>query len=125
MKHPLDGAVARISRANIHIEELKARIEEFRKASQDEIVSLEQQINVRHYGFDSEITMERYHPIEVPNDLSIIAGDIIYNLRSALDYLIYELARENSGREKSGTQFPIQDYRVNPKRPEEGLCRKG
>jgi len=38
---------------------------------------------------------------------SIRFGETIYNLRAALDYLVYSLAHLDSGREKNGTQFPI------------------
>ncbi len=34
-------------------------------------------------------------------------GECIYNLRAALDYLVYSLAYLDGGREREGTQFPI------------------
>lgn len=42
-------------------------------------------------------------------DYSILTGEAIYNLRSALDYLVYELAIADSGVVPRGTQFPIAD----------------
>ena len=39
----------------------------------------------------------------------ILVGEMIYNLRCALDYLVYELAKLDSGIEQNGTQFPIVD----------------
>lgn len=41
--------------------------------------------------------------------LSIYAGECIYNLRAALDYLIYNLAWLDNGTEVEQTQFPIVD----------------
>ena len=41
--------------------------------------------------------------------LGILIGEAIYNLRAALDYLIYELAFFDSGSIQKGTQFPIED----------------
>ena len=45
----------------------------------------------------------------VPHALSILVGEIIYNLRAAIDYLIYELAFVDSKKIQHGTQFPIED----------------
>ncbi|MCH8188130.1 MAG: hypothetical protein IIB66_05415, partial [Proteobacteria bacterium] len=57
-------------------------------------------------------------PIEpVPHIIKILVGEITYNLRAALDYLVYELARLDSGEVKNGTQFPIEDT-------EDGFKRK-
>lgn len=39
----------------------------------------------------------------------MIAGEIVYNLRAALDYLVYVLAENDSGSPQSGTQFLIED----------------
>jgi hypothetical protein len=39
----------------------------------------------------------------------IRVGEVCYNFRSALDYLIFELAKLDSGVEQGGTQFPIMD----------------
>ena len=39
----------------------------------------------------------------------ILLGEICYNLRSALDYLVFELAKFDSGTIQNGTQFPIDD----------------
>jgi hypothetical protein len=41
--------------------------------------------------------------------IGILTGEIFYNLRTALDYLVFELAKIYSGTEQSGTQFPIMD----------------
>ena len=40
---------------------------------------------------------------------SVLIGDALFNLRAALDYLVYVLAVvNNNGRHVSGTQFPIE-----------------
>jgi hypothetical protein len=41
--------------------------------------------------------------------ISITSGEIVYNLRSALDYTVYDLARIQTGKPVDGTQFPIED----------------
>jgi hypothetical protein len=52
----------------------------------------------------------RFPPKLPPAIYSIIVGEIIYNLRAALDYLVYELACFDSKQEVEGTQFPIEDF---------------
>jgi len=49
----------------------------------------------------------------VPLLFSILVVEICYNLRAALDYLIFELARLDSGQVQNGTQFPIEDRPKN------------
>jgi hypothetical protein len=39
----------------------------------------------------------------------ILVGEICYNLRGALDYLIFELAERDAGVPQKNTQFPIVD----------------
>lgn len=41
--------------------------------------------------------------------ISITMGEIAYNLRSALDFTVYELAVIGTGGPVKGTQFPIED----------------
>jgi hypothetical protein len=45
----------------------------------------------------------------VPAMIGVLVGETIYNLRSALDYLVSDLALLDSGSEQRGTQFPIVD----------------
>lgn len=45
----------------------------------------------------------------IPGKVPILVGEIVNNLRSALDYLVYELAILDSGFAQNGTQFPIED----------------
>lgn len=41
--------------------------------------------------------------------ISITSGETIYNLRAALDYVVYDLARIGVGKPVAGTQFPIEE----------------
>jgi len=41
--------------------------------------------------------------------VGVAIGEICYNLKTALDYLIFELAELDSGSEQKNTQFPIMD----------------
>lgn len=44
-----------------------------------------------------------------PADIGIIAGDVIHNLRSALDHLAYQLVYVNGATHTKQTSFPIWD----------------
>ena len=49
--------------------------------------------------------------IDVPEDIALLTGDIIQNLRSSLDHLAYELFTKNLGSLADGRHvyFPIAD----------------
>jgi hypothetical protein len=54
-----------------------------------------------------------YATKEIPLSWFILIGEIVYNLRCALDHAVYELSRlENDGKPVSGTEFPIGTDRV-------------
>jgi len=61
-----------------------------------------------------------YLDVAVPLDFSIRLGEIIYDLRSALDQCVFQLALDNTGIEHDQTMFPIYDspdkFRDNGKR---------
>ena len=41
--------------------------------------------------------------------IGVLIGEICYNLRSALDYLVFEIFKHDSGKTQEFTQFPIVD----------------
>lgn len=100
--HPLNNAIKRTSRAQKHLRDLKRREARF---SQQQSNSLSVNLDLKPidfaYGFSREST--------IPAGFGILVGEVIYNLRAALDYLVYELAAHDSGRVQNGTQFPIED----------------
>jgi len=62
-------------------------------------------------------TMDEVQP--VPSEVPLIAGDIIHNLRSALDHLAYQLFRKkHPDREGKHVQFPIAETKVDYYRKE-------
>ena len=96
-KPSLDDARARIARAGEHI----ARLER-------EVVQLSRQ---QHTLFQVEPTERgpltgEFNP---PIIFSVLIGEVVYNLKAALDYLVYELAYLDSGRPQQGTKFLIED----------------
>lgn len=108
MAHPLDGAFARVVRAEEHLAELSQAIARctLLDSDRDAIAAVAE--------FDPK-AMNKWDKlyvlmgVDVPHVFSILIGEICYNLRSALDYLIWELARLDSGGVKERTQFPIED----------------
>lgn len=103
--HHLDGAYARLDRANVHIADLRFWESRLIDKSKDGL-RLQQDddsgaVNVRWAGVAD--------PIAENADVSILIGEAVYNLRAALDYLVYEIAKHDSGVEQRGTQFPVCD----------------
>ena len=62
-----------------------------------------------HGDAPDNIMVQLDKSLVVPLALSLPVGDCIYNLRSALDYVVYELAILDSGKVQEQTQFPIVD----------------
>lgn len=100
MGHPLEGAFLRVDRAREHLADFDGREQQWRDAHTDHLAYKFNRVTQRvqtHWtgGGDPD-------PI-----MAVLVGETIYNLRAALDYLVYELVIEDSGRIRKGTQFPI------------------
>ena len=91
-KRSLDGARARVSRASEHIARLEA-----------EAAALDWTLLIPAWltGTFSESS-------KLPPIIAILIGETVYNLRAALDYLVYELAILDSGKAASRSQFPLE-----------------
>jgi hypothetical protein len=113
---PLDGAWAKITRAYDHFDCLKAEIN---AADYSDSLSFRQQYDVD--AGTIEITIEGVR--ELPIKWALDAGDILQNLRAALNYLAWELARWNLAQRgetrdpSDATQFPINTTGPTPKNP--------
>jgi hypothetical protein len=57
--------------------------------------------------------------------VSVTVGEIAYNLRSALDYIVFEIASTNVGKSVDGTQFPIESTRDGFQRRVTGKNKAG
>src|SRR5260370_25777982 len=102
VRHPLDPAFARIKRADDH---LRALAENVDKRSQAQISAFGLRPNP---ALPHSIALDTGPGVALPVDyiFGILVGEICYNLRAALDYLVYELAILDSGSVQR-TQFPI------------------
>ncbi len=107
--HDLTGVYLKLRRAEEHIQTLRDETTAFRER------------DPKPFGFRTEIesgpgkarddalyAVVREQP---PASLGLIVGDVIQNVRSALDYLVYEFSSPEN-RSKNGTQFPICDTRA-------------
>ncbi len=105
-KPSLDDAFCRVARAEEHLSSLKVAIDEYYS-----VAPIGHDIQTRG-KLPAEMKVEityRAHPPRV----SILVGEIVYNLRSALDYLVFELALLDSRKVQRGTQFLIEDSEAN------------
>ncbi len=95
----LDDARARVVRASEHIARMKNELATIlTNRTQWQIRGTEQA------GGQFVESGDLYFPPII----NILVGEIIYNLRAALDYLVYELAILDSGEIQHRTQFPIE-----------------
>jgi hypothetical protein len=97
----LGDAYAKLDRAATHLAELKAKVTEFRKSHPYRV------------GVEGEVDTGEWvailKPQQQPEGLGVVVGDIVSNLRAALDYLVYALAWLDTGSPQRKTQFPIAD----------------
>lgn len=62
--------------------------------------------------FDPQTSHKTYKVVDLkvpPADIGLIAGDVLHNLRSALDHLAWQLVLANGGTPNKITCFPIYD----------------
>jgi hypothetical protein len=114
--HPLAGAQAKIERARQHLVTLQQEIRTF--------------TNANPYGFVTELEEETGHYIvrareyvERPAHAGLIVGDLVHNLRSALDHVAYALADLGKGATRNTAWPLVSDEKDWPS--QEGLLLKG
>ncbi len=98
---------AKLRRAQVHIDEVRQRVDALQSAETWSI----QRKRARWNGWAYQFRIHR----AIPADLSAAVGDAVANMRSALDYVAYELARhhiaemgnEMGDQEEAATAFPI------------------
>jgi len=110
--HPLDGAIERVVRAREHLSDLKIRVAAIRW---DKIRG----VTIKKQRVRTPFPPNKWAYANVvyaggadfpPPIISILVGEIIYNLRAALDYLVYELACFDAKHIVEDTQFLIEDF---------------
>ncbi len=107
MDHPLDGAIERVRRSRRHSKTLTALIGRTARSYESEVIASNDPGVVQG---DLEFSIkETDWPRPVPPGVQVLVSEAVFNLRCALDYLVYELAKRDSGQAVEQTQFPICD----------------
>ena len=110
--HPLDGPDERVARAREHLVDLKERIDVICEATRQEVFIKREPGRVKLPNgreVDAVIGHAEWPIKPVPVIISILIGETIYNLRAALDYLVYALANPGAVVVNEKTQFPIEE----------------
>jgi hypothetical protein len=104
----LDGCREKLGRARTHLEDLSDLIKELGESPEARVTS--RVVN------DGDWLLVRVKLLKLPPPLmSLIGGDAIHNMRSALDHLAVQLVRLNDKKPHRGNQFPIYDSRPTEK----------
>ena len=101
MPGSLRDPLLKLNRAKEHLDVLDAKLREFSRT---------QPFRVTHYeDVQKALYIMRLQIPIIDPTLAIIAGDAIYNLRSALDHVAWQLALKTKARPYDRTSFPIVD----------------
>ena len=93
---------AKVERAKQHLDDLKVVRDRFIQ-SEPYLVDSKENPDPRYVDF-------YLTNIEAPpNEIGLVTGDVIHNLRSALDHLAYQLVLVNGATPTRQTCFPIFD----------------
>ncbi len=96
----LHSVTHKISWAERHRETIKAEITQYFEQSAGRIVA---EVNTQLYGSG----IVRFMGPDVPESVSYRIGDCLQNLRSALDYLVWELCLAANATPTEDNAFPI------------------
>ena len=97
------GALAKIARAESQIRELDDDAKELcRNIRQSIVCETDNEADVKRWMYRGESPL-------VPLGWSVHTGEILYNLRSALDHLVWQLVCANGQKPTRAIQFPIID----------------
>ena len=106
----MDDATLKVDWAETHIEELDSSLNAFLETSPYKVLPKRdpKSKEIRYYLAEKR---------DVPSEIRLLTGDILQNLRTALDYAVCALVENNGGRITGGTGFPVFDE--SPSTPED------
>ena len=107
--HPLGGCIARLERAGEHFDLLQNEIEQRYAAGKHAFVKFEGAIDSTDRRWFRWYVASYEEP---PPRWSTIVGDIVHNLRSVLDLLVFELAFLDTGGKADRQSFPVCQTRA-------------
>lgn len=97
--HPLAGVVAKLRRSDVHLVSLYRKVEAYVDSAPYGLVA--QRDSDGNGLFVFRVTREP------PLEFATLVGDILHNIRSALDYIAHELIKRNGFPTTTRTQYPI------------------
>jgi hypothetical protein len=104
--HPLHGAELRLARARQLIGTMHRQYQRYADTHERSGWIGRVDETTKHLRLSPRLSNERH--VHVPR-VSITLGEVAYNVRSALDFLVYSIARaSNDCIEVRGTQFPLE-----------------
>ena len=104
--HPLHGAELRLARARRLIGTMHRQYQRYADTHERSGWNGRLDRATGNLALSPKLSDERY--VHVPR-ISITLGEVAYNVRSAMDFLVYSIARAtNNGIEVRGTQFPLE-----------------
>jgi len=103
--HDLDGALRKVARAEEHLNALTALSDEF--FNERELYGLRQERDADDPRWIKYIIAVADNP---PPSWGVLLGDVVHNLRSALDHLVWRLVSLTGAEGDRRTQFPIVCY---------------
>ncbi len=106
MAGDLTGVKRKIERAHHHLAELRESLEDALDASGERFSS----------EFDPQTGQQVYRAHGLPKigpQWSLMVGDVLHNLRSALDHLAWQLVILDGGEPGVQTQFPVRETPFN------------
>jgi len=106
------SSIAKIARADCQIEDLRREMHSF-------CGKIKRSIKTNDEADEKQWTYWGENPI-VPISWSVRTGEVLYNLRSALDHLVWQLVLANGQRPNRNNQFPI----VNDASEWNNSCRR-
>ncbi len=114
--HPLDGIAAKLDRAQEHLKALHAQLPAFLDEKPHRFVGY---LDPQARRYSIRVIIEKDPPLL----WSIIVGDFVHNLRSALDHLIWQLVIVGGGKPTRSNQFPIFTQEPHTERQREAWDR--
>lgn len=100
----LDAIDAKTNRARIRLSQLKLEIDEYISSPE-----VRERISVEFFDEEkrSNITLGSTDDPHEFVEWSVTIGEIVHNLRSALDHLVWQLVGDNGGQPSRANMFPI------------------
>ncbi len=101
--HPFEAAFHRVQRVKKHLTDLGEMLTFMEREKKNSVVSY-----IQNKGLPSLVAGDKII-INFPMVTAITIGEFLYNIRTALDYMIFKLIKNHTIETKNFTNFPIVD----------------